>query len=219
MRNLLLVLAVLAMATPAMAKDYVAWSGTPGTGTDTRADVTLEYDGWELIGFYGYGSSPGWTDYTVVNFETPAGGPFVLAEAQYYVFGPDNMPAEVWNVADLFQHPIDVMATGVSFVPMSAAWPPGAFDIVDITSYGIMLNEGDLFGIGTDFAIYAGLSGIGLADAYGDGNPGHSWAIWSGMWTDDTYGYATDDGIRAGLNEGVTPVEATTWGGVKGLYR
>jgi hypothetical protein len=219
MRNLLLVLAVLSMAAPAMARDNVHWSTAPGTPTAQRADVVLEYDGWELIGFGYYGMSPNWTDYTAVNFETPSGGPYCLAEAQYYVFGPGAMPADVWSVTDLFQPPVATIGTGITFTPVAAAWPPAAFSVGNVSGYGIVLNSGDLFAVGTDFALYAQMSGIGLADAYGDGNPGHSWAIYAGAWTDDTYGYSFDDGIRAGLNQGISPVKMTTWGGVKALYR
>lgn len=219
MRTLILALAVLAMSTPVLARDMVVWSGSPGAPANQRADVVLEYDGWETIGFSGYGMSPDWTDYTAVNFETPAGGPYCLAEAQYYVFGPGAMPADIWSVADLFQPPTSMVATGISFSPAGTAWPPGAWSVGDVTGYGIILNAGDLFAVATDFALFAQMSGIGLADAYADGNPGHSWAIWGGSWTDDTYGYGYDDGIRAGLNMGVSPVEQTTWGGVKALYR
>lgn len=219
MRKVLLALAIIAMTAPAMARDLVPWSGTPGTPMANRADVVLEYDGWETIGFASYGISPNWTDYTAVNFETPAGGPYSLAEAQYYVFGPAGMLADVWSVSDLFQPPVALIGTGLTFTPVAAAWPPAAFSVGDVSSYGIVLNEGDLFAVATDFAMFAGMSGIGLADAYADGNPGHSWAIWGGSWTDDTYGYGYDDGIRAGLNTGITPVESTTWGGVKALYR
>jgi hypothetical protein len=219
MRNLLLVLAVLAMAAPAMARENVPWSGTPGTSSPLRTDVVLEYDGWETIGFASYGISPNWTDYTAVNFETPGGGPYCLAEAQYYVFGPAGMLCDVWTVNNLSAPPVTLAHTGLTFTPVAAAWPPMAFSIGDVSGYGAVYNSGDMFAVATDFAMFAGACGIGLADAYADGNPGHSWAIWSGAWTDDTYGYGYDDGIRAGLNQGISPVEQTTWGGVKNLYR
>lgn len=216
MKKFLTALALFALiATPAMAKDLVPWTGTVIGGGDVRADIVLEYDG-DL--FVAYGASPGWTDYTCVNFEAPAGGPFSLDEFHFYGFGPDNMPVDVWEVADLFFPPISIITSG-TFLPGSAAWPPGGWDVADISGLGVTMNTGALFGLGTDFAMFQYMSGIGLADAYGDGNPGHSWAIWSGMWTDDTYGYGYDSGIRAGLNGGGTPVEQTTWGGVKALYR
>ncbi len=216
MRNLLLVLAVLAMAGPAMARDFVPWEGTPTGVSNSRSDLVLEYDG-EL--WYGYGVSPNWTDYTVVNFETPAGGPYTLVEAQYYVFGPGDMLAEIWSIDALSSPPVGVSHTGETFMPVAGAWPPGAWSIGDVSAYGISLNSGDLFGIGTDYAFYAGTSGVGLADAFGDGNPGHSWVMYAGAWEDDTYVWDTDDGHRAGLNVGPTPADQTTWGGVKSLYR
>ena len=87
-----------------------------------------------------------------------------------------------------------------------------------MTSYGLTYNDGDLFGVGTTFD---GLGdGIGLEYADQDGNPGHSWALYYGSWTDDTYAYNTDNGIRAGLDAaGGTPVESTTWGGVKAIFK
>ena len=97
-------------------------------------------------------------------------------------------------------------------------WPPADWTTVDVTGLCMVVDTGAIVApawslLGTD-------AGMGLAYAYDDGNPGHSWAIWGGAWTDDTYGYGTDDGIRLGLNYGGgSPTEATTWGSVKGMFR
>jgi hypothetical protein len=216
MKRVLAALGVmLILAVPAVAKEFVPWTPTGPGEVDTRADVVLEYDGGVFIS---YGSSPNWTDYTVVNFEVPAGD-YIVCEVQYYVHGPVEKRAELWSVSDLFQPPVAVTHTGITWLPVGSTWPPGAFTVVDVTSYGANVTGGDLLGPGCEFYPYDG-SGIGLADAYADGVPGHSWAIWQGSWTDDTYGYGEDDGIRLGLDDaGGTPTEATTWGAVKDLYR
>lgn len=216
MKSVLATLGILLiLAAPAMAREFVPWTPTSPDQVDTRSDIVLEYDGGVFVA---YGASPNWTDYTVVNFEAPD-GMWLVSEAQYYVHGPVNKMAELWEVSDLFSPPVSVVATGVAWLPVSAAWPPGAFTVVDVTSYGVNLAGGDLLGVGCEFIPYE-ISGIGLAYAYDDGNPGHSWALWSGSWTDDTYGYGYDDGIRMGLDDaGGTPTHTTTWGAVKDLYR
>lgn len=215
MKRLLATLAIVALfAAPAMAKDFIPWTGATADEPDQRADVVLEYD--EGAAIYGYGTSPGWTDLTVVNFEVPAGGPWDVAEAWYYVSGPLEKTAEVWVVGDLFAPPLGLALDGITWMPVGAAWPPGDWTIVDITGYGLTLAPGDLFGIGCDITPD---EGIGLTYAYEDGNPGHTWAMYYGAWTDDTYSYDTDETIRAGLNGPPTATEETTWGGVKTLFQ
>jgi len=216
MKKLLVSLAILALvASPALARDYTPWSGVPAGGSDAEADVVLEYDG-DL--YYGYGTSPGWTDLTVVNFAAPSGGPWTLCEAIYYIIGPYPKAAQVWAVADLNTPPVLPIGETEMFLPASPGpWPPGGYTVVDVTAYGLVYNDGDLFGVG---AAFDGLGdGIGLAYAFDDGNPGHSWAVYAGFWTDDTNNYGVDDGMRAGLCGGPTATEQTTWGGVKALYK
>jgi hypothetical protein len=213
MKTALAALGVLAViAAPSMARDFVPF--TSSATSAARADVELSYEDGN---FYGYGTSPGWTDNTVVNFETPAGGPYVLSEALYYVFGSEMKPAEVWDVSALAAPPVSIVDASTTFTPAGGAWPPGSFTVVDVTSYGLTYDSGDLFGVGTTFN---GLGdGIGLAYADADGNPGHSWAIYYGAWTDDTFGYNTDDGIRAGMDfAGSVPTDETTWSNVKGIF-
>jgi hypothetical protein len=215
MKKLLTSLAILALvASPALAREYTPWAGVPTGGSDAEADVVLEYDG---DAYFGYGTSPNWTDLTVVNFAAPAGGPWTLCEWIGYVTGPNPKDAQVWAVGNLSSPPVLVIADTESFLPFGPGpWPPGGYSVVDITSYGLVYDAGDLFGIGTWFDGQG--DGIGLAYAYDDANPGHSWAIYAGFWTDDTYGYGVDDGLRAGLCGGPTATEQTTWGGVKALY-
>ncbi len=216
MKRLLVTLAIVALfAAPAMAKDFTPWTGATADEPDQRADVVLEYDGG-LDYLYGFGSSPGWTDLTVVNFEAPAGGPWDVAEAWYYVSGPNEKTAEIWAVGDLFAPPLGLGFDGILWTPVGPDWPPGDWTIVDITGYGLTLNAGELFGIGCD--IYPD-EGIGLCYAAADGNPGHTWAMYYGYWTDDTYSYDTDETIRTGLNGPPTAVDETTWGGVKALFQ
>ncbi|MHC4392776.1 MAG: hypothetical protein ACYTFT_17370 [Planctomycetota bacterium] len=214
MRLLTAAAALLVIAAPAMAKDFVPFASSLSSSAPTAADLVLEYDGGV---FRGYGTSPGWTDLTVVNFEAPDGGPWVLCEALYYVHGVEDKPAQVWDVAALAAPPVAIADESISWLPDSAVYPPGAFQAVDVTGYGLSYATGDLFGVGTTFN---GLGdGIGLADADADGVLGHSWAIYGGFWTDDTNGYNTDDGIRAGICEsGPTPTSETTWGAMKDLF-
>lgn len=219
-KKLLVVAAAVVIASsPAMAKSFTSWSSGPATST-YAADVVLEWDGGV---FYGYGTSPNWTDNTVVEFEAPAGGPWALTEAHYYMTGATARAAEVWN-APLGPPPVSVAQNSIDFTPNSGGlWPPvNGWTIVDISSYGVQYNAGDTFGIGTVLLGAAdanGTDGLGLAYATDDANPGYSWALWQGAWTDDTNNYNTDDGIRAGLNmAGGTPTVESSWSGIKGVY-
>lgn len=216
---LLLLLLVLMVASPAISREMVKYSGTAVPPNHTRtSDVELEYDGGVFVA---YGMSPNWTDFTAVNFEIPAGGPYVANEIRYYCIGSQATSSWFVNGGGLSDPP-DYPPAGVEgpmFTPCCPApFPPADWTTVNVASLQFACNSGDIVrpGVnvqGTDF-------GIGLAYAYDDGNPGHSWAVYSGAWTDDTYGYGYDDGIRLGINiAGGTPTQATTWGGVKNLYR
>jgi hypothetical protein len=205
--------ALALVVAPSVAKDFVPFASS-SPATQARADVELAYEDGT---FYGFGTSPNWTDNTVVNFEAPADGPWVLSEALYYVFGSEMKPAEVWALDELDMPPVSIIDDSISFTPAGTAWPPGAFTVVDVSAYGLTFNSGDLFGVGTTFN--GASDGIGLSYADADGNPGHSWAIYYGEWTDDTFAYNTDDGIRAGMDfAGSVPTNETTWSNVKGIF-
>lgn len=216
MKQMLTILALAAVtAAPVSAREYTQFTGTPQPEPESVSDVVLEYDGGAsyLLGFGGYYT---WTQNTVVNFAAPAGGPWLLDEAQYYLYtygAGAPRPAEVWNISALGAAPVSVAENSINWSPPGA---PSGFQIVDISGYGLNYNAGDLFGVGT--AINRG-DAIALYYAFDDANPGFSWSYFYGTWYDDTNQYGIDDGIRAGVSGGPTPVLETTWGGVKSLYR
>ncbi len=214
---LLLLLLVLMVASPAISREAVKYNGTPVQDNPTRtSDIELEYDGGVFVA---YGMSPNWTDFTVVNFEIPDGGPFMANEIRYYCIGSMPVFSYFMDGGGLSDPPTNPLVQGPQFTPCCPApFPPADWTTVNVAGLQFACNTGDIVRpgielLGTDF-------GLGMAYAFDDGNPGHSWALWSGAWTDDTYGYGYDDGIRLGINiAGGTPVQATTWGGVKNLYR
>jgi hypothetical protein len=216
MKKLLLLLALVALVVPpALARDFTPYAGpyTPTTPGD-RSDVNLEYDG---EAWYGYGTSPNWCDESVVNFEAPAGGPFVVAEVRYYVIGTSEKPVHFWDSAALDAPPSNYI-DGPLFSTAYSTWPPADWTNVDVTGMNMVVDTGDIVAPGCQF--YGDDDGIGLADYLADGVPGHSWVLYAGGWEDDTYVWGTDDGIRLGLNYGGgTPVQETTWGQVKSLFR
>lgn len=216
MKKALLLVAVLALvAGPSLAREYTPYTGQYTPGSPRTADVELEYDG-DL--WYGFGSSPDWTDESVVNFEAPEGGPFTVAEVRYYIIGTSDKWVHMWDSYDLWQPPLGGYIEGPMFSTSFTSWPPADWTTVDVTDMGMTVNTGDIIGPGMMF--YGDDDAIGLADAFADGNPGHSWVIYAGGWEDDTYDWYTDDGIRLGLNyAGGTPVEETTWGAVKNLFK
>jgi len=215
MKQMLTILALAAVAAaPVSAREYLPFTGTPQPEPESVSDMVLEYDGGSnyLAAFGGY---YGWTQNTVVNFQAPAGGPWLLDEAQYYAYsyaGGGSRPAEVWNLGALGAAPQSIAANSISYSPPFA---PSGYQVVDISGYGLSYNAGDIFGVGTQ--IFPG-DAIALYYAFDDANPGYSWSYFYGSWYDDTNGYGIDDGIRAGISGGPTPVIETTWGGVKSLY-
>jgi hypothetical protein len=212
-RVLLALLLVVLLAAPSFARQFTPYQGTYPTTTPSRSDVELEYDGGV---FYGYGTSPNWTDETAVIFMAPAGGPFTVAEVRYYAIGMNPHPVHFFASPDIWGPPTGTPTVGPNFTPGYSSWPPADWTNVDVTGMGMVANTGDIV---VPALPLDGADGIGLAYAYDDGNPGHSWAVYGGMWTDDTYMYGTDDGIRLGLNNGAIPANETTWGSVKGMFR
>ena len=215
MKQLVTILALAAIAVaPASAREYLPFTGTPQPEPESVSDVVLEYDGGAAY-LGGFGGYYGWTQNTVVNFQAPGGGPWLLDEAHYYLYSygaGGNRPADVWNISALGAAPVNVIANTINWAPPGA---PSGFQIVDISGYGLNYNAGDLFGVGTQ--VFPG-DVIALFYAFDDANPGYSWSLFYGVWYDDTNGYGIDDGIRAGVSGGPTPVVETTWGGVKALY-
>lgn len=215
MKKVLMLVALAAViAAPASAREYLPFTGTPQPEPESVSDVVLEYDGGSAY-LGGFGGYYGWTQNTVVNFQAPAGGPWLLDEAQYYVYtygagGPRG--AEVWNISALGAAPSSIADDSIDYSPPAA---PSGFQVVDVSGYGLNYNAGDLFGVGT--RINPG-DAIALFYAFYDANPGYSWSFFYGLWYDDTNSYGIDDGIRAGVSGGPTPVVETTWGGVKALY-
>jgi len=216
MKKLLLVLALAALvAAPAAAREFSPYDGQYEPSGAPRADVELEYDG---EAWYGYGTSPNWTDESVVNYEAIVGTSWLVAEVRAYVIGTAEKNVHFWDSYDLNAPPAGSYVTGPAFSTPYSTWPPADWTTIDVTGMGMVVNGGDIVGPGIPF--YGGDDGIGLADYLADGNPGHSWVSYAGGWEDDTYVWGTDDGIRLGLNEaGGTPTEETTWGQVKNLFR
>lgn len=213
MKKLFALLAVGVIAGAATAKEAAIIGGEYTAPGGVRAsDIELEYDGGV---FYGYGTSPNWTDLTSVTFEVPAGGPYLLSEVRAFIIGTSTKTLEFWDGGGLFDPPGSLIGLGADFSTPYSAWPPADWTTIalDLSS----VNSGDLVRPAIPF--FGGDDGIGLAYANDDGNPGHSWAIYAGSWTDDTYAYGTDDGIRLGINGAGTPTEETSWGAVKNLYR
>jgi hypothetical protein len=217
MKKLLMLVAVAVLvASPALAaRQNVPYTGTYPAPTHTRtADIELEYDGGVFVA---YGTSPNWTDDTAVNFQIPSGGPFLLAEVRYYTIGTTNKNVQFWDGGGLSDPPTNLVIDALPWNSGYSVWPPTDWTTVDVTSLAQVVQTGDIVRPG--LILYGDNDGIGLAYAGDDGNPGHSWALYGGTWTDDTYGYGYDDGIRLGINYSGTPTESTTWGAVKNMFR
>ena len=214
MKKLVTALALMAIiAGSVSAREFTPYSGTPAPEPGSRSDICLEYDGGANF-FGGFGTYYGWSQNTVVHFTAPPGGPWTLTEAQYYFYGAGARSADVYtNTTGLDTAPTSPTNSGVMWTP--SGFPVG-FETVDVSSYGVVLNEGDLFGVGS-ILLPSDLISVYYASA--DANPGHSWSNWYGTWYNDTIEFDVDDGVRACLTGNVVPVEESTWGGIKSLYR
>lgn len=215
MKKIVTALALTAIVAGSVsAREFTPFSGTPAPEPESGSDVCLEYDGGSAF-FGGFGDYYGWSQNTVVHFEAPA-GTWTLSEAQYYLYGggAGSRTADAYtNTTGLSNEPTVPTHNSISWTPSFGAV---GFESVDISSYGIMLNGGDLFGVGT--TLLPG-DGISVFYASSDGNPGYSWSNWYGIWYNDTADFDLDDGIRACLTGDVVPVEEKTWGGIKSLYK
>lgn len=214
MKKLVIALALTTVVASAVsAREFLPYSGTPAPEPETRSDICLEYDGGEAY-FGGFGTYSGWSQNTVVHFAAPAGGPWTLSEAQYYYYGSGSRAADVYtNTTGLGNAPTTPTHNSLSWAP--PAFPSG-FTSVDVSSYGVVLNDGDLFGVGSAL-LPSDL--IAVYYAFDDGNPGYSWSLFYGLWYNDTADFGVDDGIRACLTGDVVPTEMESWGGIKSLYR
>lgn len=215
MKKLLVALSMTAiLAAPALARETLPWTNSeyPNPGDPQGGGCTLlSYDG---DAFVTYGSSPGWGDEVAVTFEVPAGGPYTVSEVHYWGAGVSTLSSFLYGGGPgLFDPPTAVSDVLGSFSFLDAAPPASAWTVVAVA--GPSVSSGDLVRPGLNLT---SADAIGLADYLADGNPGHSWALFSGFWTDDTYAYGYDDGVRVCLAGGPTPTYETTWGKVKTLF-
>jgi hypothetical protein len=208
MRWSLLIVAIIALTMPAAARDATPYEQPVGGG-ERPTGVELAYDDGV---FESWGSLTDWSDEEQVGFVMPDGGPWTIIAVSYWLAGTEDhrvifreAPNSVWS------QPGAVIDDSIVFNPGYPA-PPEAWHDVDVTSLGFMLLAGD--------EIFVGHQHDGIDDGIGldSSNPdGHSWGFFEGNWEDDTYDWGIDAGIRLVL-DGPTPVEETTWGGIKSLF-
>jgi len=221
MKKALILFAILAFsATAVMAERGAIRLGAPKYGTSQPRDaVELGYDD---DSFEAFGSSPDWTDETLMVAEVPADGPYALETIRIFGFGLADRPIVSREVADLLSEPGVVLDESIMFNWGVGTWDEALWVDVDVTSLGLIYDEGDLICAGTRF--YGDVDGdtilddgIGLDDScYYDGTCGVYWAQYGGAWTLDTdFGY--NDGIRFLLTGG-TAIERISLSGVKRLY-
>ena len=221
MKKALILFAIIALiAGTAMADRGLTRSATPKQGNSQSRDaVELGYDD---DSFEGYGSSPDWTDETVMVVEVPAGGPYALETIRFFGFGLDDRPVVFRDVVDMVTEPGAVLDESVMFNWGVGTWDEALWVDVDVSSLGLIFDEGDLICAGTRFlgdvdGDTVMDDGIGLDDScFYDGTCGVYWAMWSGAWgLDADFGY--NDGIRFVLTGGTATREISI-SGVKRLY-
>jgi len=221
MKNAFALFAIFALiAGTALADRALVRTQTPKYGNSQARDaVELGYDD---DSFEGFGSSPDWSDETLMVAEVPAGGPYALETVRFFGFGLSDRPVVFREVADMFSEPGAVLDESIQFNWGVGSWDEALWVDVDVSSLGLIYNEGDLICAGTRFL--GDLDGdgnmddgIGLDDScFYDGTCGVYWAFWSGLWGQDAdYGY--NDGIRFVLTGGTATREVTLTG-VKRLF-
>jgi hypothetical protein len=146
--------------------------------------------------------------------EVPAGGPYSLETIRFFGFGLTDRAVIFRSVVDMVTEPGAVLDDSVIFNWGVGTWDEALWFDVDVSSLGLIYDEGDLICAGTTFD---GTDGIGLDEScYYDSTCGVYWAMYAGAWGQDAdYGY--NDGIRFVLTGG-TATKEVTLSGVKRLY-
>jgi hypothetical protein len=93
--------------------------------------------------------------------------------------------------------------------PDPETWPPTTYTYVDISGAGIIVPAGTYFCFGYDN------TGMGGQTAF---NGVETWAWYGGFWDPDV-GWGRTAVLQVKGNYYGTPVDETTWGVVKALYR
>ena len=213
MKKLLVLTALVALvAVPALADRGAVRSDTPRIGySQPRDAVELGYDD---DSFEGYGTSPDWSDETVMVAEVPAGGPYTLETVRFFGFGMTDRPVIFRAASDLVSPPGDILNQDIMFNFGVDAWEDALWVDVDVSSLGLVYNSGDFICAGMPLD---GTDGIGLDDScYQLGSCGVYWAMWGGAWGQDAdYGY--NDGIRFVITGG-TAVSHISLSAVRKMY-
>ncbi len=213
MKKALVLFAIFALvAGTALADRGLTRAEFPRHGNSQNRDaVELGYDDDT---FEGYGTSPDWSDETIMVAEVPAGGPYALETIRFFGFGMTDRPVVFREILDLVTEPGAVIDNSIMFNFGVDVWENAQWVDVDVSSLGFIYDEGDLIGAGLTLD---GTDGIGLDDScFYDGTCGTYWAYWNGTWgLDSDYGY--NDGIRFVLTGG-TSTQEITLSGVKRLY-
>jgi hypothetical protein len=179
------------------------WAYNTGGGLDFVPDLGGSNDGWgEWFITTAYNNSG--EDLLLVEFGFPCAGPATetygwivwLDMAGYVAPGGGAYTAEYWG----------------SFTPLDPdpeTWPPTTYTYVDVSTEGIVVPDGTYFCFGYDN------TGMGGQTSY---NGVETWAWYGGYWDPDvSWGRTAILQVKANFHG--TPVDESTWGAIKGLYR
>lgn len=225
MRKFLVLAAVLTLALAPAFADTASKDGSPAIEnpgdinfpSPTRTDY--EYNTGGTIDFVPTtgGSHDGWGEWFIGTVFNDTGQDVTLVEFGFPCCGP---PTEeygwlVWTNVGGFVPPAGDAYTAEyhgSYTPVDPnpdTFPPTVYTHIDVSGAGIVFAAGTYLCFGYDNTGNGGQTDFNGVD---------TWAWYTGMWDpDQSWGRTAILQIKGDF--GATPVDDTTWGAVKALFR
>jgi hypothetical protein len=163
------------------------------------------------------GSSTGWGEYFITTVFNDTGSDLTLTELGFPCAGPPtdfvgwmvwlNLPGLVAPAGD--PSTADYFGEFTPVDPDPATFPPTVYTYVDVSAANIVVPAGTYFSFGYDN------TGTGGQTAF---NGVETWAWYGDVWDPDV-NYGRTAILQVKGDFGVVPVDESSWGEIKGLYR
>ncbi len=162
------------------------------------------------------GSATGWAEWSITQVVNDTGHDLVLTEFGFPMCGPTTGAYGwlVWADQPSLPGPASTADFFGAFTPICTdptTFPPTVYTYVNVASQNIVIANGTSFWFGFDNTGMQGMTSYNGFDTYG-------W--YAGAWDYDApYGRTVIMQLKADYFGGGTPVETSTWGTIKSLYR
>ncbi|MCA9754924.1 MAG: hypothetical protein KDA27_03910 [Candidatus Eisenbacteria bacterium] len=189
----------------------------PQSESTMRADWVYNTGGSEDFVPTTGGSFDGWGEWFITTVYNDTGSDLTLTELGFPCAGPmtEDYGWLVWlGLGGLVAPTGDAYTADYfgQFTPVDPGpdtFPPTVYTYVDVSAANIVVPAGTYFAFGYDNTGTGGQT---------DFNGVETWAWYGGLWDPDI-NYGRTAILQVKGNYGAVPVEQTTWGQIKGLYR